>query len=139
MRVLAAAALLAISGTILAQPGPVMMPRSEPSAQPPASPAASTGPSVNSPVGATTAPATGTADRGAAQPTGTIQQPDRRPEPSPQQQPQSQQPFGGPVQETGNYGGLGLSSPAGGDGQRSLVQPDHQRTDQQGPSSPERR
>lgn len=134
---MAAAVLLAISGTILAQPNPATLPGSEPAVEPAA------GPSANPPVGPTSEPAIGTVDSGAAQPAGTVQEPDRRLEPAAQPLPQGQQPaggpIGGPIQETGNYGNLGAGSPAGNDVQRSPGQVDHRGTGQQGPSSLERR
>lgn len=108
MRVLATVVLLAMSGASLAQSGP----------------------------------STGATQRDGAQPTGTVLQPDRLLRPQIQPPPQNPQPFGGPVggpiQETGNYGNLGLGAtqrPGTGDAaQRSLVQPDYRRPEEQRPS-----
>jgi hypothetical protein len=87
-------------------------------------------------------PSTGATMRDGSQPTGTVLEPERRLQPELQPPPQNPQPFGastggvsggaggGPIQETGNYGNLGLGSPTpgqAGTGQRSLVQPDYQR------------
>ena len=83
-------------------------------------------------------PTTGATQRDGSQPTGTILQPERRLQPELQPPPQNPQPFGaptgattgGPIQETGNYGGLGLGAATpgtAGASQRSLVQPDYRR------------
>jgi hypothetical protein len=83
-------------------------------------------------------PTTGATQRDGSQPTGTILQPERRLQPELQPPPQNPQRFGaptgattgGPIQETGNYGGLGLGAATpgtGGANQRSLVQPDYRR------------
>jgi hypothetical protein len=89
-------------------------------------------------------PTTGANSRDGSQPTGTILQPERRLQPDLQPPPQNPQPFGaptngpigGPIQETGNYGNLGQGAPVPGQAgmnQRSLVQPDHQRQNDDSP------
>lgn len=86
-------------------------------------------------------PSTGSTQRDGAQPAGTVQQPDRRLQAPLQPPPQNPQPLGGtlggPIQETGNYGNLGLgagTSPGARDTPpRSLVQPDYRRTDEETP------
>lgn len=94
---------------------------------------------------AQTGPATGTSMRDGSQPTGSVLQPERRLQPELQPPPQNPQPFGassgsslgsGPIQETGNYGNLGQGAPASGQpgmNQRSLVQPDYQRRNDDAP------
>jgi hypothetical protein len=94
---------------------------------------------------AQTGPATGTSMRDGSQPTGTVLQPERRLQPELQPPPQNPQPYGasnggslggGPIQETGNYGSLGLGAPAPGQrgmNQPSLVQPDYQRRNDDSP------
>lgn len=83
-------------------------------------------------------PSTGATQRDGAQPTGTILQPERQLNPQLQPPPQNPQtfggPLGGPIQETGNYGSLGLGQQKQGPGdttQRSLVQPDYRTNDPQ--------
>lgn len=93
---------------------------------------------------AQTGPVNGASMRDGSQPTGTVLQPERRLQPELQPPPQNPQPFGapangpvgGPIQETGNYGNLGqgLSAPGqAGTNQRSLVQPDYQRQNDDSP------
>jgi hypothetical protein len=86
-------------------------------------------------------PSTGATQRDGAQPTGTILQPERQLNPQLQPPPQNPQtfgaPLGGPIQETGNYGSLGLGQQKQGPGdntQRGLVQPDYRTNDTQRPS-----
>ncbi len=93
---------------------------------------------------AQTGPVTGATMRDGSQPTGTILQPERRLQPELQPPPQNPQPFGaqtngpigGPIQETGNYGNLGQGMSAqgqAGTNQRSLVQPDYQKQNEDSP------
>ena len=84
-----------------------------------------------------------TQQRDGAQPAGTVLQPQGQFNPQLQPPPQNPQPFGGsvggPIQETGNYGNLGLgASPGQGAGQglgqgQGLVQPDYRNNDEQTP------
>jgi hypothetical protein len=85
-------------------------------------------------------PSTGATQRDGAQPTGTILQPERQSNPQLQPPPQNPQTFGGPVggpiQETGNYGSLGLGQQKQGPAdptQRGMTQPDYRANDPQRP------
>ena len=92
-------------------------------------------------------PSAGSNQRDGSQPAGTALQPDQRVQ-TPQQTtsqtplqtpPQNTLPSGGavgePIQETGNYGNLGLSdrSKPGDATPRSLVQPDYRKTGEENP------
>jgi hypothetical protein len=94
MRTLVAGVLIAVSGACLAQLGP----------------------------------SGGSTWRDGSQPAGTVLQPDQRLQTPQQPPPQNPQPFGGsiggPIQETGNYGNLGLGGQKQpGVGGSSLVNP----------------
>jgi hypothetical protein len=88
-------------------------------------------------------PSGGSTQRDGAQPAGPVLQPTdpalqpqlRPGNPPPQNPPTFGGPVGGPIQDTGSYGNLGIGerSKQGTDGARSLVRPDYGRPDDQNP------